>query len=323
MHKEDIIVNKLYLISMLWFPFFVFSLPSIANVWSEVKTPYLIPNASLDTTLHSHPPSPAGHNTNKGVINSYAIGSYANGCLAGAKALPLVGEGYQVIRSSRKRYFGHPALIAFIQDFAKQLHQPDSDDLLIADISMPRGGNFVSGHSSHQIGLDVDIWFRQAAHLQTTAQKESPTPLRLVDKKRFNVNEHWQDEHRDMIKLAAENTQVARVFVNPAIKQKLCDLALISPSHGGNRWLNKVRPWWGHNIHMHVRLKCPEGDKLCQDQVPPEVGTGCDALSWWKQQVLKPAPVKSDTTSAKDKNKATKKPKPAKVKPEQCKQLLL
>lgn len=28
-----------------------------------------------------------------------SIGSYANGCLAGGEALPLEGEGYQVIRS--------------------------------------------------------------------------------------------------------------------------------------------------------------------------------------------------------------------------------
>ena len=31
--------------------------------------------------------------------------------------------------------------------------------LLIGDMSQPRGGPMLNGHSSHQIGLDVDIWF--------------------------------------------------------------------------------------------------------------------------------------------------------------------
>lgn len=278
------------------------SLPSVANVWSEFKTPYSMPSVSADEAK----PATA--------IDSLAIGSYANGCLAGAEALPLEGEGYQVIRTSRDRYYGHPQLINFVQNFSRQLHQLGSDDLLIGDISMPRGGNFVSGHASHQIGLDVDIWFRQAAKLQTLTQRESPLELSLVDKGRFEVNDSWQTVHGEMIKLAAESPLVARVFVNPAIKQKLCDQAQDS-SVSTHNWLGKVRPWWGHKIHMHVRLACPQGDGLCQNQKPPKSGTGCEELSWWKQQVLHPVkPAKTETKKTE--------PKPVKVKPEQC-QLLL
>lgn len=285
----------------LLIPLSCISLPCAANVWSEFKTPYSVQSQKLA----------AGSAES---IDSLAIGSYANGCLAGADALPLEGKGYQVIRTSRGRYYGHPQLINFVQNFSKQLHHSGSDDLLIADISMPRGGNFVSGHSSHQIGLDVDIWFRQASLQQSIEQRESPLQLSLVDSGRFEVNDNWQAVHGDMIRIAAENPLVARVFVNPAIKQKLCEQTK-EASASSYDWLGKVRPWWGHKIHMHVRLTCPKGDGLCQNQKPPKSGTGCEELSWWKQQVLDPVkPAKSET--------ANTKPKRAKVKPEQCAKLL-
>ncbi|AQS38155.1 murein endopeptidase [Shewanella psychrophila] len=296
-------MNKGWLILFQLLPLFV-PLQAIANVWSEMKTPYPVTNDQPD-----------GEVPFVTKIGSLAIGSYANGCLAGADTLPLEGKGYQVIRTSRNRYYGHPELISFVQEFAKQLNQSEGDDLLIGDISMPRGGNFVSGHASHQIGLDVDIWFRQAAKLQTLEQRESPEELSLVDTNSFEVNDNWQALHGKMIRLAAENPQVARVFVNPAIKQKLCEQAQgdIDSSH---HWLSKVRPWWGHKIHMHVRLSCPDGDKLCQNQNPPKSGTGCGDLSWWKQQILQ---LKKSAQTSKDKKKE---PKPVKVKPKQCAQLL-
>ena len=34
-----------------------------------------------------------------------SIGGYSNGCIIGAQPLALKGEGYQVIRSSRNRYY--------------------------------------------------------------------------------------------------------------------------------------------------------------------------------------------------------------------------
>ena len=285
-----------------------------ANVWSDAKTPYPAP-----LSVHQSDASSVEH--------SYAIGSYANGCLAGAAALPLIGEGYQVIRSSRNRYYGHPDLIAFIQGFSKQIHTLSYQnqqlfgyqDLLIADISMPRGGTFTSGHASHQIGLDVDIWFRRAAQMQTLARRESPEELDVVNQGAFKLNDNWQEAHAEMIRLAALAPKVARIFVNPVIKQELCRRSLqVSLSGSTNSkeysWLNKVRPWWGHSFHMHVRLHCPLGDSLCRNQQPPRSGSGCEDIGWWKRQL---SGVKQPTDKA-------KKPeaKHVRVKPEQCAQLL-
>ncbi|MPY26095.1 penicillin-insensitive murein endopeptidase [Shewanella sp. YLB-07] len=273
-----------------------------------MKTPYPVTNDQPD-----------GEVLSVTKIGSLAIGSYANGCLAGADALPLEGEGYQVIRTSRNRYYGHPELISFVQEFAKQLNQSEGDGLLIGDISMPRGGTFTSGHASHQIGLDVDIWFRRAAQMQTLARRESPEELDVVNQGAFKLNDNWQEAHAEMIRLAALDPKVARIFVNPVIKQELCRRSLQVSLSGSTKskeysWLNKVRPWWGHSFHMHVRLHCPLGDSLCRNQQPPRPGSGCEDIGWWKRQL---SGVKQPTDK-------TKKPeaKHVRVKPEQCAQLL-
>ncbi|WP_394201473.1 penicillin-insensitive murein endopeptidase [Shewanella waksmanii] len=238
-----------------------------------------------------------------------AIGSYANGCIIGAQPLALAGEGYQVIRSQRQRYYGHPNLVNFIEQLAKAFKQQNGNDLLIADMSMPRGGRFQSGHRSHQSGLDVDIWFRHGQGELTVAELESPLKQDVVTKGTLSVNQQWQTSHATMIRLAAEAPEVARIFVNPAIKQQLCNM-----SWQDDTWLQKVRPWWGHSLHMHVRLCCPDSDTECQNQSVIPAGTGCDELAWWQQQLTAPKQVENSP-------KKPAKPK-IKVLHPQCEQIL-
>ncbi|HEY1261378.1 MAG TPA: penicillin-insensitive murein endopeptidase, partial [Stellaceae bacterium] len=88
-----------------------------------------------------------------------AIGAYGRGCLEGAVELPADGPGWEVMRPSRDRAWGHPALIAFIERVAPSLPaEAGWSGLLIGDMSQPRGGPMLTGHASHQIGLDADIW---------------------------------------------------------------------------------------------------------------------------------------------------------------------
>ena len=46
------------------------------------------------------------------------IGFYARGCIAGAEALPINGENWQVMRLSRNRNWGHPDLVALVARLA-------------------------------------------------------------------------------------------------------------------------------------------------------------------------------------------------------------
>ena len=87
------------------------------------------------------------------------FGGYAKGCIAGAVELPETGSTWQAMRLSRNRNWGHPDTIAFLKDLSAQAaRQPGWSGLYIGDISQPRGGPMLTGHASHQIGLDADIW---------------------------------------------------------------------------------------------------------------------------------------------------------------------
>lgn len=207
-----------------------------------------------------------------------AIGGFSNGCIIGANSLPLQSTTYQVMRSDKLRYFGHPDLIGFIERLGQQVSQRQMGTLLIGDMGMPAGGRFSSGHASHQTGLDVDIWLQLPKQRWSQQQLLKPTPVDLVAVNGRNVIPRlWHSDIGTLIKLAAEDSEVTRIFVNPAIKQQLCDSA------GSDRaWLRKVRPWFAHRAHMHVRLRCPAGSLECEEQAAPPAGDGCgDELASW------------------------------------------
>ncbi|PXZ38855.1 penicillin-insensitive murein endopeptidase [Avibacterium paragallinarum] len=208
------------------------------------------------------------------------VGSYSNGCIIGAKALPFDGEGYQVIRTSKNRYYGHPDMIAYLQHLGKKVKAAGIPTMLIGDIAMPGGGRFLTGHASHQMGLDADIWLRLGRLSAQDAQNPAGMGLLVVDRKKQRVDDRlWTEDHENLIRLAAEDKQVARIFVNPAIKLKLCQTV-----RGDRRWLQKIRPWFGHDSHFHVRLTCPKGATYCENQAPVPAGEGCgdELYSWFK-----------------------------------------
>ena len=208
-----------------------------------------------------------------------AIGEAANGCLAGAASLPANGEGFVQIRRERLRHFGHPVTLAFVRDLGVDQAQRTGRYVMIGDLSQPRGGLMSSSHRSHQNGLDLDIWF-QFADSPSQAQRaypESQSPPSMVRADGLAVNGYWGREQRLLLKRAAEDGRVERIFVNPAIKQALCE-----SETGDRHWLRKLRPWRGHDAHFHVRLKCPQDSPACEAQSPIAAGEGCGAdLAWW------------------------------------------
>ena len=214
-------------------------------------------------------------------LEARAIGSFAKGCLAGARALPVDGETWQVMRLSRNRNWGHPDLIAVLERLARKAPGVTGwNGILVGDISQPRGGPMLTGHASHQIGLDADIWLtpKPAAPL-SRQQREEMSAVNMVRPDWMDIDPAvWTRSQLAMVRLAAEEPRVTRIFVNPAIKVALCRDA------GANRsWLEKVRPMWGHNYHFHVRIACPAGSgEACEDQAAPPEGDGCGKeLSNW------------------------------------------
>lgn len=206
------------------------------------------------------------------------IGFYSRGCLAGGEPLPVNGPYWQVMRLSRNRNWGHPNLVAFLKRFApKASHASGWPGLLIGDMSQPRGGPMLTGHASHQIGLDADIWLTPMPNRELTREeREEMSATDVVREDLLDVRpDLWSEGHLAVIRAAATDSAVQRIFVNAAIKRALCRAA------AGESWMRKVRPYWGHSYHFHVRLFCPNGSN-CKDQDPTPAGDGCDSsLAWW------------------------------------------
>ncbi|WP_299421293.1 penicillin-insensitive murein endopeptidase [uncultured Shimia sp.] len=219
--------------------------------------------------------------------NSAPFGGYSKGCLAGGDMLPETGPTWQAMRLSRNRNWGHPETISYIQDLsAKAATQPGWNGLYVGDISQPRGGPMLTGHRSHQLGLDIDIWMLPANRLNlTAAERESISSISMRRERGAYVNSNWTKQHHEILKAAASDPRVARIFVFPGAKVQMCD-----DEKGNRAWLRKIRPWWGHHYHFHVRLNCPSGDMSCVNQDPPPAGDGCDDARQWVQDILFPPP---------------------------------
>jgi penicillin-insensitive murein DD-endopeptidase len=222
-------------------------------------------------------------------LNTEPIGFYSRGCMAGAVQLPPDGPTWQAMRLSRNRQWGLPILVDYIEKLAKDAATLDGwPGLLIGDMSQPRGGPMASGHASHQIGLDVDIWINpMPARLLSEKEREDISAIAVTEVGPHEVYpDRWTAAHGRFIRRAALDPRVERIFVAPGIKRELCRTA------GSDRgWLSKIRPYYGHNDHIHVRLSCPPGTP-CRAQSPPPAGDGCGAPLdyWFTAEPYKPSP---------------------------------
>jgi penicillin-insensitive murein DD-endopeptidase len=219
------------------------------------------------------------------------IGFYSKGCLAGAAEMPANGETWQVMRLSRNRNWGHPDLIAFLKRLSVKAHKDAGwPGILVGDIGQPRGGPALSGHASHQIGLDADIWLTPMPDRRLSREeREEMSAVMMVRDDRLDIDPRvFTPGHVLVLRDAAQEPSVQRIFVNPAIKKALCREA-----KGDRSWLSKVRPWWGHDYHFHIRTACPPGSKDCKPQPPQTGGEGCgaeDLAYWFRDSVLHPKP---------------------------------
>src|ERR1700744_259484 len=219
------------------------------------------------------------------------IGSYIKGCIAGAAQMPLNGDTWQVMRLSRNRYWGHPETIALLKRLSAKVHKDAGwPGILIGDIGQPRGGPALSGHASHQIGLDADVWLTPMPdHRLSLQDREEMSATMMVRDDRLDVDPKvFTSGHLALIRDAAQEPEVQGIFVNAAIKKALCREA-----KGDRQWLEKVRPWWGHDYHFHIPLRCPPRDTDCKGQTDQAGGDGCapkELAYWFKDSIIHPKP---------------------------------
>src|SRR3984957_11234770 len=219
------------------------------------------------------------------------IGSYVKGCIGGAEQMPITCDTWQVMRLSRNRNWGHPDLVALLKRLSVKAHKDAGwPGILVGDMGQPRGGPALSGHASHQIGLDADIWLTPMPdHLLSREEREETSAVMMVREDRLDVDPKvFTPGHVLVLRDAAQEPSVQRIFVNAAIKK-----ALGRGAKGDRSWLAKIRPWWGHDYHFHIRTACPPGSKDCKPQPPQEGGEGCRAHAlpyWFKDSVPPPRP---------------------------------
>jgi penicillin-insensitive murein endopeptidase len=225
------------------------------------------------------------------------IGSYTGGCLAGAEQMPINGDTWQVMRLSRNRYWGYPDTIAMLKRLAANAHKDAGwPGILVGDIGQPRGGPALSGHASHQIGLDADIWLTPMPdHQLSREEREEMSATMMVREDRLDIDPKvFTPGHVLLLRDAAQEPAVQRIFVNAAIKKALCREA-----KGDRSWLAKVRPWYGHDYHFHIRMRCPPGASDCKGQSDQGGGEGCgkgDLAYWFKNSIIHPEPPKEPPT---------------------------
>lgn len=223
---------------------------SLFQIWSKIKAPSKGPNAP--------------------------IGFYSAGCLSGGRPLATDGDGFAVMRLSRRRFFGHENLIDYLRQLGQTLQESQLPLLLVGDLSPPRGGPMRSGHNSHQSGLDVDLWLNMSSRRPNRRERETWSAISYVAGRK-KLRRNWSSTQTRLVALSTEPESVNRAFVSPAIKKHFCEIMPKAP------WLYKLRPWWGHEEHIHVRLNCPQGSNDCQSQDalnPKDNGCGPD-LEWW------------------------------------------
>ncbi len=237
-------------------------LPSLLSLGAERTTPDRWSAQSLPA------PGPAR-----------VIGSTGAGCVQGAVALPLAGEGFEVLHPSRHRYYGHPVLVEYVRRLAASIAARGLPALLVGDLSQPRGGPTPTGHASHQSGVDVDLAYTRppdALWRPLDPREREGDFVAVVDLRSRTLTAAWHPRIGELLELAASDPAVDRLFVSPVIKRELC------ASRSREAWLARLRPWWGHHDHFHVRLRCPDGSPDCRPQEPPPAGDGCGSeLAWW------------------------------------------
>jgi penicillin-insensitive murein endopeptidase len=183
------------------------------------------------------------------------------------------------MRPERRRHFGHPSLVQFVRGLGQYAKAERLGLVQIGDLGQPRGGPAPTGHASHQSGLDVDIWYAappQPVSALSPAERKLASSPSVVDEATLTLNAQWQPRMAQLLRFASEDERVSRIFVNPVIKHALCE-----QTQGDRAFLTKLRPWWGHDEHFHVRLACPADSQQCEPQAPLAAGDGCAEAAQW------------------------------------------
>ncbi len=215
--------------------------------------------------------------SDEGSMISQPLGYYAQGLLKHPFVFPNEGDGYVKVMRTKGRNYGTVGLFEVIAKAASLMRSlfPRSERLQLGDISGVHGGR-ISGHASHQNGLDVDIAYYRTNRREMRVMGRDSFDESFVTRRgvspNFDLARNWT-----LFQLLVSTGKISRIFVDAKIKRTLCKYARsLGPLDDmGAETLRRLRPLTYHHDHMHVRVVCPRFSEGCVTQDDPPPGTGC------------------------------------------------
>jgi penicillin-insensitive murein endopeptidase len=205
------------------------------------------------------------------------MGGTSHGGLRGGIELPHKGDHHLFYRPQRDRRHACPTLGRALLSAAQQVAQSyPSSRLVIGDLSAPGGGK-ISGHRSHQNGLDADLGFFRRT---LTGKPAPPGTDHRFDRFGVALVRHRGtlfDEERNLALvealLANPHAEIQWIFVSHATKRRLLETALrkavaTDTIERMNTVLRRPGDSTPHDDHFHVRAFCPPHAALCIDNGP-------------------------------------------------------
>lgn len=210
---------------------------------------------------------------------SQANGFYSDGNLENADILPDEAFGLVKLFRERDRRWATADLRAIILGLADHMQRafPGGERIQLGDTSARHGG-LVTGHVSHQNGLDADLSF-----LRMNRQELNPDTAQRFEEDfvvEGRLTENF-DIERNFVLFAAlvETGRINRIFVDGVIKKAMCDFAeRAGQFERSTEVLRRLRPYENHKNHIHLRLTCPQNSPRCVPQVEVPEGNGCDLI---------------------------------------------
>lgn len=210
------------------------------------------------------------------LVKAGPIGFNNEGTLVDAVALPEAGEGYIHMYRESERFWGTSQLIKLIEETAADMESkyPGRDRLQIEDLSQKDGGD-ITGHASHENGLDADIGYYKTdgiEHDPTLKNQKYANPMVVKAKviPNFDVERNWE-----LMKSLHRHGDVQKIFVDGLLKKSMCNYAKKMGEYSDNKLvLRSLRHQANHQDHLHVRLRCPKEAKKCKNlpEMPNEIG---------------------------------------------------
>jgi penicillin-insensitive murein endopeptidase len=191
----------------------------------------------------------------------------APGCeepLSVSVQLDAAHDHYRV--SDPARAWGTPYLVNLLEAAARRVRyrHPEADPLLFGDLSWRRGGH-LPGHVSHDTGRDADVglYFHQG-------RQATPGGFRSVSPRELDAPTTWT-----LIEALLESDRVDLILLDQRLIQRLTQhlrddlgwspeaIAEVFPPPGAPRLWERtgyVRGDAAHHDHLHVRVRCEDGD---------------------------------------------------------------